>query len=94
MRREDGQGRKKVLQESYSAYQRPPTPSLKSDAQERVFELGGEESDDQLEQEPDASVVDEVHQPSSPVPVREVRQVIPDDMLQPYALPPPIGWDE
>ena len=39
-----------------------PTPSLKSDAQERVFEQGGKESDDQLElilmQEPDASVVD------------------------------------
>ena len=34
-----------------------PTPSLKSDAQERVFELGGEENDDQVElilmQEPD-----------------------------------------
>ena len=45
-------------------------------------------------QEPDASVVDEVHQPASPVPAYEVRQAVPDDMLQPVALPPPIGWDE
>ena len=121
VRREDGQGRKKVLHRNHllpisglpipsraEDEEKPkdsirlktptPTPSLKSDDQERVFELGGEESDDQLElilmQEPDASVVDEVHQPASPVPVCEVRQVILGDILQPDALPPPIGWDE
>ena len=121
VRREDGQGRKKVLHRNHllpisdlpipsraEDEEKPkysirlkthtPTPSLKSDDQERVFELGGEESDDQLElilmQEPDASAVDEVHQPASPVPVCEVRQVILGDILQPDALPPPIGWDE
>ena len=53
MRREDGQGRKKVVHRSHLL----PI----NDPQERVFELGREESDDQIEmslvQEPNASVV-------------------------------------
>ena len=39
-------------------------------------------------------IVDKVNQPASSVSVCYVRQVIPDDMLQPVALPPPIGWDQ